>query len=101
LRKQTLKKTPKYRHNSPIWGISPFHAEQEPREAALYFFAPANLTQPTRAAFPSSLSVGTAAASSNHGAAAPPRHAQAASRLDSVAVVGSIAGEGEKRGIEK
>ncbi len=29
------------------------------------------------------------------------RHAQAASRWDSVAVAGSIAGEGEKRGIEK
>jgi len=45
--------------------------------------------------------VGAAAAPSNHGAAAPQRHAQAASHRDSVGVVGSIAGEGEKRGIEK
>ena len=67
-----------------------------------------NTQQPTRAtvtllpsAFPSSLSVGAAAAPSNHGAAAPQRHAQAASRRDSVGVVGSIAGEGKKRGIEK
>ncbi len=52
-------------------------------------------------AFPSSLSMGRAAAPSNHGAAALPRHAQATSRRDLVAVVGSIAGEGKKRGIEK
>jgi hypothetical protein len=64
--------------------------------------------QPTRAvttllplAFPSSLSMGTAAAPSNHGAAAPPCHAQAASCQDLVAVIVSIAGEGEKRGIKK
>jgi hypothetical protein len=35
--KQTLKHTPKYRCNSPIWGFSPLHAAQEPREAALVF----------------------------------------------------------------
>jgi hypothetical protein len=75
-----------------------------PKEQHLY----TNTQQPTRAtvtllpsAFPSSLSVGAAAAPSNHGAAAPQRHAQAASRRDSVGVVGSIAGEGKKRGIEK
>jgi hypothetical protein len=67
-----------------------------------------NTQQPTRAtatllpsAFPSSLSMGTGVTPSNHGAAAPPRHAQATSRRDLVGVVGLIAGEGEKRGIEK
>jgi len=45
--------------------------------------------------------MGTAAAPSNHGATAPPRYAQAASCRDLVAVVGLIAGEGKKRGIEK
>jgi len=45
--------------------------------------------------------VGAAAAPSNHGAAAPPRHAQAASLWDLVVVISSIAGEGKKRGIEK
>jgi len=43
----------------------------------------------------------TAAAPSNHGTAAPPRHVQVASHWDLVAVVGLIAGEGKKRGIEK
>ncbi len=66
-----------------------------------------NTQQPTRAtntllplAFPSSLSVGTAAVPSNHNATAPPRHVQAVSRQDLVAFVSLIAGKGKKRGIK-
>ncbi len=31
---QKLKNTPKYCYNSPMWGLSPLHAAQEPGKAA-------------------------------------------------------------------
>ncbi len=59
-----------------------------------------NTQQPTPAAFPS-LVVGRAAAPSNHGAAAPQRHAQAVRCWTLLAVVRLLAWGVEMRGVKK